>query len=450
MAKPKVVVVGAGSFFFGRKAIWGMIHLDGLTEGTLSLVETDARRLEKLLALARRAVESAEVSLRIEGTTEVREALPNADFVVLSFSNRNAHYRKIDCEVSAKFGIRMCSGDTIGPGGIFRAMRELPEILRTARLVEELCPQAWVINYINPSTVNGIALMRHTRVKSFALCDSLHMPYVKSHYREMAGLAKEEEKDFHLEIAGVNHFTWVLEASFRGRDLSPEIRKAMKTLADQEQDEGYAKSRFNNTYSLELWDTFGACPACVAHTKEYLPYWQGASLAPRRFAPLTVFDADERVAQTEQAWEEISAYGEGSKPIETFHEKTVSDHATDIIRAMWTRSGEPFYLNVPNRGAVGNLPDDAFLELLCDVDLEHGPRPRKVNDFPLGLRGLQMGILDVHELTVEAIVRNDRNLLRRAMMTDPLVRTIEDGDAVIEELLEREKEALEFTGEGTG
>ena len=438
MSEPKVVVVGAGSLFFGRKAIWGMTHLEGLSEGTLALVETDPKRLELLLGLARRCVESAGSPLRIEGTTDVAEALPGADFVVLSFARRNAHYRKIDCEVSAKYGIRMCSGDTIGPGGVFRAMRELPEILRVAGKIEELCPEAWVINYINPTSVNGIGLMRHTRLKSFALCDTLHMPHVRRKYREMAGIAEADEGRFHLEIAGINHFTWVLEASFDGRDVGPEIRRAMEVKAAEETDTGYAKGRFNHTYALALWDLFGLCPACVSHTKEYLPFWQGKNTAPRRFAPLSVFDADERAEVTRRAWEDIAAYGSGERPIEEFHEKTVSDHATDIIRAMWTGSGEPFYLNVPNRGAVGNLPDDAFLELLCDLDPEHGPRPRRVRDFPLGLRSLQMQVLDTHELTVEAIVRKDRGLLRRAMMTDPLVLSIEDGDAVMEELFEKE------------
>ena len=109
--------------------------------------------------------------------TERKDVLPGADFVVLSFADRTVRFRGLDCQISAQYSVRMCSGDTIGPGGIFRAMREFPVILECARDIESLCPDAWVISYINPTTVHGIGLRRYApNIKSFALCDSLHMP----------------------------------------------------------------------------------------------------------------------------------------------------------------------------------------------------------------------------------------------------------------------------------
>src|SRR5690606_41731259 len=137
----------------------------------------------QMVALAKKVVEANRVSLRIEGTTDRKQVLEGADFVVLSFAKDTVRYRGIDCAISEKYGIRMCSGDTIGPGGICRAMRELPVVLECAKDIEELCPDAWVINYINPSTVHGIALSRYApNLKSFALCDSHHMPHKKIHY----------------------------------------------------------------------------------------------------------------------------------------------------------------------------------------------------------------------------------------------------------------------------
>ncbi|MCA9883087.1 MAG: glycoside hydrolase family 4, partial [Anaerolineae bacterium] len=154
---PKVVVIGAGSLFFGRQAIWQMVFSPHLNTGTLALVDTDHERLDRMAKLAEMVVAEAGVSLKIEAAYDWKDVLPGADFVVLSFAEKTVYYRGIDCTISEKYGIRMCSGDTIGPGGIFRAMRELPVIMDCVKDIEQMCPDAWVINYINPSTVNGMA-----------------------------------------------------------------------------------------------------------------------------------------------------------------------------------------------------------------------------------------------------------------------------------------------------
>lgn len=117
------------------------------------------------------------------------------------------------------------------------------------------------------------------------------------------------------------------------------------------------------------------------------------------------------------------------------------DHATDIIENMVGGLGRPFYINTKNRGAVENMAEDAFLELLCDVDMD-GPRPRPAGEMPRGLRGMQEVVLDTHELTAEAIVKADYGLLRRALMTDPLTNSIADADAILRELLAAERDAL--------
>ena len=149
---PKVTIIGAGSLFFGRQAIWQMVHSDHLNSGTLALVDIDADRLAKLEKLARMVVEETGVSLKIEASTDRRAVLPGSDFVVLSFARDTVRYRGLDTVISEKYGIRMCSGDTIGPGGVFRAMRELPHIMSCARDVRELCPDAWASKATSSTT----------------------------------------------------------------------------------------------------------------------------------------------------------------------------------------------------------------------------------------------------------------------------------------------------------
>jgi alpha-galactosidase/6-phospho-beta-glucosidase family protein len=438
---PKIVLVGAGSLFFGQKAIWGMTHMEGLREGTLALVDSDPVRLKKMQSLALKAAESTKNPLKVEASTNHEDVLKGADFVVLSFSHRNAHYRRIDCQVSEKFGIRMCSGDTIGPGGVFRTLRELPTIMKVAKDVERLAPEAWVVNYINPTSVNGIGLMRHSKVKSFALCDTLHMPNVKRRYMKMAGLENAEESKFHLEIAGINHFTWVLKSEYEGKDVTPKIVETIRENAKNDKDEGYAKGRFNASYSVQLYDTYGYIPACISHTKEYFPYWQAKRTAPKRYPDIAIFDCEEREVKTQEMWKRVDGFIDGSIPMDEFHTKLGADHAIDVINAMWTNNKQPYYVNTANKGAVSNMPDDAFLELLCDLDM-NGPHPRKVSPFPLGIRGWQMHVLDVHEITAEAAITKNPDLVRRAMVADPLTTSIEDVDTAMKELFEKQQEVL--------
>jgi len=449
--QPKVVVIGAGSLFFGRQAIWQMAHSPHLNGGTLALVDKDPARMEKMGRLAEMVKAEAGVALRIETASDWRAVLPGADFVVLSFAVDTVRYRGLDCAISEKYGVRMCSGDTIGPGGIFRAMRELPLIMDCVADIERLCPEAWVINYINPSAVNGMAIARYApTVKSFALCDSLHMPHVKVRYAQHAGLINdasewnaELDADFDLRIAGVNHFTWMLKAEYQGRDVTAPIAETLRrgTVSKSMDGDRSAKAIHNDAIGYQLYEIFGYVPVCVSHTKEYVRFYQGHGLLLDEIPPLLIWETDTRYARHEAMWQQVDDFTSGATPISEFKTALGPDHATDIIENMAGGLGRPFYINTTNRGVVGNMANDAFLELLCDIDMD-GPRPRPVGAMPRGLRGMQEVVLDTHELTAEAIVKADYGLLRRALMTDPLTNSIADADAILRELLAAERDAL--------
>ncbi len=448
---PKVVVIGAGSLFFGRQSIWQMVHSPMLNGGTLGLVDTDEARLEKMAALARMAAAEQGGALKIEASADRTRVLPGADYVVLSFADRSVKFRGIDCEVALKYGVRMCSGDTIGPGGIFRTLREFPVIMDCVKDIRSLCPKAWVINYINPTAANGIGLMRYAPdVRSFALCDGLHMPRVKRMYAKRAGIIADDaeyteavERKFDLRIAGVNHFTWMLKAEYDGKDVMPRIAEHLRRQAATETDGGDlgAKGKFNDSIGYALYEAFGRVPTCVGHTKEYVRFWQGLGKTAEPIPPLSIWETDVRYKRHADMWAEVDDFVSGRRPMSEFMTVHGPDHATDVIENMVGRLGKPFYINTPNRGAVSNMADDAFLELCCDFT-DAGPVPRPAGDFPRGLRAMQEQVLDTHELTAEAAVTCDRAILRRAMLTDPLVSSLADTDAMIDALLEAEKDAL--------
>ncbi len=448
---PKVVVIGAGSLFFGRQAIWQMVHSEHLRGGTLALVDTDEQRLAKMADLARKVAAHAGVALKIQASTDRTEVLAGADFVVLSFADRTVEFRGIDCQVALKYGVRMCSGDTIGPGGIFRAMREFPVILEVCADIESLCPDAWVINYINPTAVHGIGLRRYApALKSFALCDGLHMPHVKRRYALRAGLIDADadytgdiDRRFHFRIAGPNHFTWLVRAEFDGRDVSGDIAESLRRAAATEtdgQDKG-AKAIHNEAIGYALYEVFGRVPACLGHTKEYVRFWQGLGRTPEPIDPLTIWETDARYRRHEAMWRQVDDFLSGATPIAEYMATFGPDHATDLIESMWAGLGKPFFVNTANAAAVTNMNADDFLELLCEVDMS-GPRPMAVGEMPRGLRGLMAQVLDTHELTAEAAATGRRDILRRAMLTDPLVSSIADADAMIDELLAAERDAL--------
>ncbi|NOY74547.1 MAG: glycoside hydrolase family 4 [Kiritimatiellaeota bacterium] len=452
MRGPKITVIGAGSYFFGKPIIHKMATSEFMREGELALVDTDPKVLATMKSLAERVFAETGCDVKVSASTERREVLADSDFVVLSFSRENVKYRRVDTEIAFKHGIRMCSSDTIGPGGIFRSLRELPLVIDMAKDVAELAPNAWLINFVNPTSVLGMGLRRYApEVRSFALCDGHHEPHNTLFWCKNVGILSEDAgrvppdvmNKLVLKIGGVNHCTWLVKFEYDGKDMMPAIMEYV--IREKEKELGNlsekAKPRYNFHYAFELFDLYGVYPTAVSHTKEYVPFFQESGKSPVRPEPLRCFDADIRAREMVDAWNETTKYASGNLPIADFMGKTHDDHATDIIESMWGGLGKSFYINSPNRGAVGNLPYDAFIELRSDIDMR-GPRPQPFGEFPRGVLALQHQILDTHELTAEAAMTGDRAVLKRAMLTDPLCNNILDAELCIEDLLAAERDVL--------
>ena len=234
-----------------------------------------------------------------------------------------------------------------------------------------------------------------------------------------------------------------MNAEYDGKDVVPEIAEYLSREAAKETDGGDtgSKAHFNNAATHALYKAFGYVPTCTGHTKEYVRFWQGLGTIPEPVPPLSIWDAATRHEAHAEMWKEVDGFALGATPMSEYMSTHGPDHATDIIETMWGGLEKPFLINTPNNGAVTNMGDDAFLELLCELSMD-GPKPLPIGAAPIGLRGLWQQVLDSHELAVTAAVTGDRDILFRAFLCDPIVSSMEDAKAIITELLDLERDLL--------
>jgi alpha-galactosidase len=431
MAKPKLVIIGAGSIFFTRAVAIGMCGDPHYRGATLSLVDIDPEMLDVMRRLCQRIVAETGADLIIEATTDRREALVDADFVVLSFSLKGVDLRETETVIPANYGVIQCSGDTVGPGGLFRSIRSIPPVLEVARDIERICPDAWVFNYINPSPVIGAALNRYTKLKVLALCDGVLLPDKKLELMQRTGVPASAVDDVHMKVGGINHFSWVTELRHGDRDLLPALLDSLR--------------REPETYSsdavAQLLEVFGVYSAIGGHMVEFLPYFQGRGLKPEESYVSHVFEIDERRKWMREFNEEIRQQADGAAPITQLIEKTRPDLVVRIANSILDDAGDIHYVNFPNAGNITNLPEGAMIELPARIyaDRYEG---EAFGDMPLVLRSWLLRIVDVQELTLQAAMTGDRQLLRQALVIDPLTVSIEDAEHIIDDLLAAEADDL--------
>jgi alpha-galactosidase len=451
MKGPKVVLIGAGSAFFGRQTIWSMVSKPALANGTLALVEPDTQKLGWLQKIARRAIAARKVPLKLQVSTDRKELLKGADFVTLAFANEGVELRGVDARISTRHGMIMCSADTIGPGGTMRTLREVPRQSKILKDVEKLCPEAWVINWVNPTAAMGIAMMRHfPHLKSLAICDGPHNPMFDDNLIVRAGLADSAAEitdalrsRVRIRSGGVNHFNWLVEMTHEGRDVTERIKQKLRdsSQAIHVANSESGKVELTNRIAAQLADAVGYVPMCIWHTQEYLPYFQGHDINKADALTIRPWSVEVRRQWMNACWTDMRHIASGKRPIDDFLAKTTADHASDIIEAMWAGLPKRFYINMPNGGAVPNMASDAFLELLCDVNMNQ-VRPLPFGPMPRPLTGYLQRVLDEHELAVEAAITHDRKTLRQAFLASMVAVSIPDVDACIADLLAAEKKYL--------
>jgi alpha-galactosidase len=450
IVQEKIVIIGAGSASFGPSTIVSLMQSRLLTGSTIALVDVDEEALGDMTLLANRLDDEWRAGMAIEASADRREALADAGFVIVSIEvpPREKLWR-LDWEIPLKHGLRQPYGENGGPGGLMHACRQIGPIMELVRDVEDLCPEAWLINFSNPLPRVIRAVTKYSTTKIVGKCHQIEVGYgiaaalLADHFgydspqsidfhadaansnvkRLMARLGKD-----HLEIkaAGLNHFSWMLEVRDRqtGEDLYPKLRAAAdKASADFE------------PLSMELFRIFDYCPVPGdTHLCEYLPWAHDVTARPWEHYNLRLYDWDRNEALRASGRELVRKMASGAVPLEELGDLH-SEGATEVIEAISANTN--YYdeaVNIPNNGAIPNLPREAIVELPAIVGsagisgLDLGPLPEPIAELCRREASLV-------ELVVDAAVSGSHELALRALLLDPMINDIGRARAILDDYL---------------
>jgi alpha-galactosidase len=396
-----IAIIGAGSVVFTRDLLGDVFSFPELADARIVLHDIDPERLETAVAIAKATASAVGVRPEISASHERRAALDGADYVinVIQVGMHAATVR--DFEIPARYGLNQTIGDTIGVGGIFRGLRTFPVLADIARDMEQVCPDAWLLNYTNPMAMN-VTFLHHVapRLKVLGLCHSVYWTMVG-----LCELISVPYDEVTYWSAGVNHQAWVLRWERGGQDLYP--------LLDQRiHDDPELRRRVR----VDMYRRLGYYPTETSeHSSEYVPWYLHH---PREVERLRI-NIGEYVAISERNLAEYDRVraelaNARSLPVDT----TSTEYAPQVIHSLETGTSRVISANVVNAGLITNLPDGVAVEVPTLLDAL-GAHPMKVGDLPPQCAALNRSFLGPVDLAVRAAVDGDPRLVRAAAMVDP-------------------------------
>ncbi len=425
-------MIGAGSHVFARRLITDLLSYPELRDSTISLMDLDVERLGLMTSFTRKLVDQWGFVTKIESTTDRRAALENADYVVVSIRVGGMAANKLDIEIPAKYGVKQGIGDTLGPGGVFYALRHIPVMLDICHDMEELCPDAWLINYTNPMAMICWALNDYSHVKNVGLCHS-----VQGTAAELARYIGAPYDEVTYWVAGINHMAWFLEFQWRGRDAYPLLWEAFKDPAVYSRPDAHWAGP--DIVRVEMFKALGYFNTeSTQHLSEYVPYFRKRPELFERFRLTVAFDmTEEREAGRRRQDDELKHQLESDAKIEL---QLSREYCSYIVHSIETDSPRRINGNVRNQGLITNLPQGCCVEVPILVD-GTGLRPCYVGDLPPQCAALNRTNINVHELGVKAAVEKSKRLAFQAVLLDPLtgaLLTIDETQKMVNELFEAE------------
>lgn len=421
---PKITLVGAGSVVFAKNLICDILQYPGLADSTICLMDIDPERLATIEKLARRIVTQLGVKAKIEATLDLRTACTGAKFALTTM--QVGGYKPstvVDFEIPAKYGLKQTIADTLGVGGVFRALRTIPEIAKVARTLQEVgAPDPVLLNYSNPMAMIMWAVNRMTGIDSVGLCHS-----VQGTSHQLATYCGLDYKDVSYQVAGINHMAFFLKFEYKGKDAYPLLFRALeepKTFACD-------RVRFEMMRRLGYFVTESS-----EHQSEYVPYFihHGEEVIKQFGIPINEYirRCESQIASWGKMEQDLLDEG---KPVKFGRS---IEYGSTIIHSIVTGEPSVIYGNVPNTGLITNLTQGCSVEVPCLID-KQGIQPTHIGKLPPQLAAIIHSNLNVQELTVEAAVTRQREYIYQAVMSDPHTATVLTLDkiwAMCDELIE--------------
>lgn len=430
----KVVTIGGGSSYTPELVEGFIKRYDTLPIKELWLVDIEEGRekLEIVGALAQRMVKKAGLPMKVILSYDRREALKDADFVTTQMRIGRLPARIKDERIPLSHG--MIGQETNGAGGMFKAFRTIPVILDIVKDIQELCPNAWLINFTNPAGMVTEAIYRHTTFKkAIGLCN-VPVNMVDG----FAKMLNVEEKDVTMEIQGVNHFIFATNVFVNGESRFDELLDKYAHL--KAKDTIQMKNFVSLPYSPSFINGLHAIP-CPYHnyyffTKEQLEE------ELEQFKTGTV--RGEVVSKTEEELFELYSHEELQEKPEQLAKRggaKYSDAACNLIQSIYNNTGDIQYVDVKNNGAIADLPLDSAVEIACRITSD-GPQPIATGELKLPISGYVHMMKTFERMVIEAAVSGNRDLAVAALNLNPLCPSDEIANKVVDELLEAHKEYL--------
>jgi alpha-galactosidase len=434
-----IAIIGGGSSMFVPGLVRRLLELPCFEDSELRLMDVDERRLSVMSSLTTQLVAAEGRHMRVRPTLKQKEALDGVDFAIVAISVGGMAAWESDIEIPARHGVFMHIADSIGPGGIFRALRNTPVVASVAEDVATLAPHATVLNYTNPASANAMAMAAAADVRSLSLCSCSPLPFNQAWLSDLVGVPADDIV-MPLEVGGINHCTGIMSLYLRdGRNAIPLVR-------ERTEDE------------IVRWaiDTFGVIPYCWTHWCEFFPslqrldepYVNRAQGLAMRYGRHIYDMATQRKRM--ETWEQLANDWKSSPGSHRLADLPPGPEDDGIIVAELMQSvvedrREMFVVNVLNHGRlIPNLPSDCAVEVPAVVGAQ-GVRGLPIAPLPIGLAGVLSRHAQVERLTMQAARAGDRALLDQAMATDPLLEaTLEPGQirALTTEMLEANRPLL--------
>jgi len=437
MSNEKIVFLGGGSPFIPSLIYTILENKEKLDGSEICLMDLDPSRLPTLVKVGEVLSKKANANMKFTSTTNPKEALEGATFVLPAYRVGGLKHMEYDIEIPSKHGI--AGDETGGPGGTFMAQCTIPVTVEYCKMMEDLCPDAFAISYVNPANFVADAVRRETKIKFISICDCF-AGFAMSHLPRMLNMPPFERRyctneDIRPRAIGVNHLTWLVDLQVNGKNGFPILKEIQKKLKEKISKDWHVE------FSMSLYETYGYLNICPSHDYAYWDYNQ--FLAKRKEKEIWEKSV---LGWSETRWKFVEALLAGADyqqhpdeyPFRLYHAR----QAIGILVSIAADEGREWGgINFPNRGTITNLSNNSIVEGPCLVD-KRGLTPITMGDLPKTFLGLTQHIINWEELTVDAALSGDKDLLYQALLACPYVHDMKTAKDIMDELMEAHKDFM--------